>query len=285
MFLWLSNVFQRFDQLSFKLNFVMDSNAFDLRGRLKAVAFHLLISAFIGGIAAALVLGLWYPWPYRQISGGQALFLLILSVDLTLGPLLTFVVFNRSKTKTHLARDLVVIAALQLSGLSYGLYTVFLARPVGLVFEADRLRVVTDIEVVHDELPRALPQLRTLSLTGPVILGTRSVRNSDEKLEAISLALKGSDIGVRPSFWQPYAESREAVLQRARPLSALYKKYPDQASNIDREVSKTGKLAGDLDFLPVMGRESNWIALLDAKNAEVLGFVQCDVFFSASNIR
>ena len=132
---------------------------FNLASRLKAAGIHLGISALIAGMAAALVFGLWYPWPYRSASGGQALFLLIMSVDLVLGPALTFVVFNRSKTKSHLVRDLAVIATLQLAGLAYGLYTVYLARPVAVVFEVDRFRVVSAVEVRHEELPQALPAL------------------------------------------------------------------------------------------------------------------------------
>ena len=76
-------------------------------------------------LAAALVFGLWYPYPYREISGGRELFFIIVAVDVVMGPLLTFAVFNRKKPLKELKRDLGVIVLLQLAALGYGLWTVF----------------------------------------------------------------------------------------------------------------------------------------------------------------
>jgi hypothetical protein len=253
--------------------------AINLIPRIKAAAIHLVASAGIAALCAALVFGLWYPWPYRLVAGGQALFIIVMSVDLILGPLLTLVVFNRNKTRAHLARDLAIIVALQIGGLAYGLYTVYLARPVALVFETDRFRVVTDVDVVHEELPQALPELRTLSLTGPRVLSTRAARTSEEKMRAIELALGGIDTGIRPSFWQPYSASTKEVLQRARPLSAMLKQYPKQAQDIEREAKKSGYTIDTLKFVPLMAREGNWSALIDAQSAALVGFVPLEGFF------
>ncbi len=255
------------------------TGTFDLASRLKASAIHLCISAVIAALAASLVFALWYPWPYRIISGGQALFMLVLSVDLVLGPVLTFVAFNTSKTRQHLVRDLVVIAALQLGGLVYGLYTVFLARPVAVVFEVDRFRVVPAVNVYAEELPQALPELRSLSLRGPRLLGTRDSRDGDERLKTFDLALRGVDTGVRPSYWQPYEKSRAAALQRARPVSVLLKKYPAQAAAIQAEIAKTGLSAEQIKFLPVLSHKADWSALLDARNGNLVGFAPADGFF------
>ena len=69
----------------------------DLRPRAYAAGIHLLISAAIAGLAAILVFVVWYPGPFRNMAGGRDLFLLVTSVDVVLGPLLTFAVFNRAK--------------------------------------------------------------------------------------------------------------------------------------------------------------------------------------------
>jgi glycerol uptake facilitator-like aquaporin len=92
------------------------------RDRLQASAVHLAISAAIAALAAALVFWLWYPYPYREISGGRELFLIVVSVDVILGPFITLAVFNRTKPWTVLRRDLVVVAILQL--LALGLWAV-----------------------------------------------------------------------------------------------------------------------------------------------------------------
>ena len=67
---------------------------FDLRSRCKAAAIHLLISLAVASIAALLVFVLWYPGAFRYLAGGRNLFLLVMSVDVVMGPVLSFTVFN-----------------------------------------------------------------------------------------------------------------------------------------------------------------------------------------------
>ncbi|NTV87211.1 MAG: pilus assembly protein, partial [Burkholderiaceae bacterium] len=119
----------------------------DWKIRARAAAVHLCISLLVAGVAAGLVFGLWYPYPYREISGGRELFLLVVAVDVVLGPLVTFVVFNRTKPRKELVRDLALVGLMQLAGLAYGLWTVHEARPVHLVFEIDRFRAVHAVDV------------------------------------------------------------------------------------------------------------------------------------------
>src|SRR5918993_3549413 len=111
------------------------TSRFEWGARGRAAGIHFGISLAVALVAGLLVFALWYPYPYREISGGRDLFLLVVAVDVVLGPLITFAIFNRAKGWPHLRRDLAVVALLQLAGLGYGLWTVHLARPVHLVFE------------------------------------------------------------------------------------------------------------------------------------------------------
>jgi hypothetical protein len=117
------------------------------KDRFLASGAHFVLSAAVAALAAALVFGVWYPYPYREISGGRELFFIIVAVDVVMGPLLTFAVFNRKKPMKELKRDLGIIVLLQVAALGYGLWTVFISRPVLLVHEYDRFRVVHAIEV------------------------------------------------------------------------------------------------------------------------------------------
>ncbi len=216
-------------------------NTLNFPNRLKAAGVHLGLSALVGILAAVLVFGLWYPAPFREISGGQSLFILIVSVDLVLGPALTLVVFSPGKAKTVLMRDLLVIAALQLGGLAYGLHTVFQARPIAMVYEPGRFRVVTNADIMQSELGQALPELRRLPLTGPKLLGTRESRDGDEQFQAIQMALQGVDIGQRPSYWQPYQASVKHVLAEARPIEDLFKQYPAAIRDIQNHLADIGQ--------------------------------------------
>ncbi len=254
-------------------------NILDARNRYKAAGIHLGWSAVIAIVAALLVFAIWYPWPYRALSGGVQLFLIVVSVDLVMGPLLTLAVFTPKKARNVMWRDLAVIVALQFAALGYGLHIVYVARPVALVFESTRFRVVSYADLAHDELPDAPVELRTLSLNGPVVMGTRAPKDEAERLNSIELAMSGVDIGLRPSFWLPYAASAQAALKQARPVALLYKRYADSGALLDKAVAGTGRGAAQLKFMPVISFRGDWSVLLDAQNGEVVGFVEREGFF------
>jgi hypothetical protein len=249
----------------------------DLGRRARAAGWHLLISAAVAALAATLVFGLWYPGPYRLLSGGRNLFLLVVAVDVVLGPLLTFAVFNLAKGWPHLRRDLAIIGAIQLAGLIYGLHTVYVVRPVANVFEVDRFRVVTASDVHVPELPKALPEYRSLPLTGPWLLSARAPQAGDERNDALFMGLKGIDVSQRPSYWRSYKEGQGAALARSRPIEVLLQRYPDRVAEFRKALDEESVPSQSARFLPVMAR-GDWVAVLNA-NGDVVMFLAADGFF------
>ena len=90
--------------------------------RWRAAGIHLLISIAIAGAVLALMLGLWYGPTLFQAMGGAGLALILIGVDVVLGPALTLVVFRSGKR--GLKFDLTAIALLQVVALLYGCYVV-----------------------------------------------------------------------------------------------------------------------------------------------------------------
>jgi hypothetical protein len=251
----------------------------DFPRRARAAGVHLLISGFVAALAAALVFGVWYPDIYRLVAGGRDLFLLITAVDVALGPLLTFAVFNVKKGWPHLRRDLGLIGLIQLAALIYGLYTVYGARPVAMVFEVDRFRVVTAHQVHATELPKALTQYQQLPLTGPWLLGVRSAATGEERNDALFMAIdSGIDISQRPLFWQPYAQSIPDALARARPLLLLLNKQPELAPGVRAELKALQLDENNLKFLPLVSRGGDWVVVLDPSGQPV-HYIPTDGFF------
>lgn len=250
-----------------------------LKGRLRAAAVHLGASLLLAAAIALLVFELWYPWPYREISGGRELFLLVISVDVVLGPLLTLAVFNLRKPRAELRRDIAVIALLQLAGLGYGLWTVQLARPAHLVFEIDRFRVVHRVDIPPELEARAPEGIPVAPWAGPTPLSTRPFRNANEKMEFTLAALQGVQLGARPDLWEPYAAGKDRILAASRPLATLTARFPQQAAQIDEAVRRTGRQPGALRFLPMLGRKAEgWTVLVDATTAEIVGYLPLDSF-------
>jgi hypothetical protein len=245
------------------------------RFRLLAAASHLAISALIAAAVAVVTLGIWYPGAIGEMAGGRRLFFLILGVDVVMGPLLTLVVFDKRKQRRELVRDLAVIATLQLAALGYGLHTLYVARPVALVHEPGRFRVLTAQDVQVADLPNAREEYRRLSLSGPVILGTRPTR-PEEKLESLELALKGFDIGQRPSRWQSYAESRAQILAESRSLNELIKRYPERNRQLQAVLAEAKLTVDQARYLPAVAR-GDWVVILNAQG-DIAGYAPFDGF-------
>ncbi|WP_404300372.1 TfpX/TfpZ family type IV pilin accessory protein [Alicycliphilus denitrificans] len=246
--------------------------------KIKACAIHLCTSLVVAGLAAWLVFGLWYPYPYRQIFGGRELFLLLVQVDVVLGPLITLIVYNRDKSRNEKMLDFSVIGVLQLGALLYGLWTMAVARPVHTVFEYDRFRVVSALEVPDDLLLKAPPGLRVLPWTGPTLLSLRPMR-ADESVEMTMAAIGGVPLSARPELWQDYEKGRQAILHAARPLTQLIEQMPQYKNQIEESAQTLGKTVADFVCLPLQGRNAVvWTLLLDRKSAEPLGYLPFDSF-------
>ena len=256
------------------------SHNLQLPTRVKAAAVHLSLSAAVAALTALLVFWLWFPYPYREVAGGRELFLLILGVDVVCGPILTLVLFDPHKSRKELIRDLSLVALIQVAALAYGIHTMIQARPVLLAFEADRFRSVSLVEIDPAKLAEAPAELRSLSLTGPRLIGVRIPQPADaDFMENLDASMAGLEVTFRPKFWRPYDEQRATVLKKAKPLAELRQKHPDQAAVINRAIADTGLPEDKLAYLPLQSRRNaDWVALLNRTNADVVGFAPLDGF-------
>ncbi len=247
--------------------------------RLRAASLHLLASALIAALAAAIVFLVWYPPPYSTLAGGTSLFLLIVSVDVVMGPALTAVAASPGKRSNELARDLAVIVVLQLAAFGYGLYTMALARPVALAFEIDRFRVVTSADIEPASLAEAPPALQTLPWTGPRQIAAVKPTDPAEQMKATELGLAGFDLSMQPKYWREYAPLADAAWQAARPMPVLLAKYPQTAGEVAQIAKEAGQPAQALRWLPLMSRSDSWVAVMAAPGARVVGYLPADGFF------
>nr|WP_315494385.1 TfpX/TfpZ family type IV pilin accessory protein [uncultured Rhodoferax sp.] len=248
------------------------------RDRLHASAMHLLISVLVAAVAGLLVFGVWYPYPYRDISGGRELFWLVVTVDVILGPAVTLAVFDRRKSWSELRRDMLAIAVLQIAALGYGMWTVCVARPVHLVFEYDRFRIVHAIDVPPELLPKTPSDIDALPLTGPNLLALRPFKSNKEKMDATMAALQGVSLASRPDLWQPYRQSAPEILKLAKPATELKDRFPNRADEIERVLANAGLKSQGVLYLPLVGRNSFWTVFIDSADAKIVATMPLDPF-------
>jgi hypothetical protein len=251
-----------------------------LKSRFLAAGIHLGVSLAVAVLAAALVFEVWYPYPYREVSGGRELFLLLVAVDVVMGPLLTLAIFDRRKSNKILRRDLTVIGLLQIMALAYGLWTMLLARPVHLVFELNRFQVVHAVEVSPESLPKAPPEFQRLPLAGPTLLSVREFKDPKENFDATWAAVQGSSLSAQPALWQSYKTAQAQVIRASRPVAELKTRFPARVAEIDAALKSplASHPAEAIGYVPMIGRQTFWTVLIDSKNAEVIAFVPIDSF-------
>lgn len=244
-----------------------------------AAGIHLLASLVVASIAAVLVFMVWYPYPYREVAGGSGLFRLIVAVDVVLGPLLTLIVFNRAKPRKELWRDLSVIAVLQLAALGYGLWTMYQVRPVYLVHEVDRFKVVTPLDIDLAELSQAKPEFQRLPLHGIRVIGVRAAHDGAERLNDITSGLAGKDISAMPGRWQELdADNQAQIRARARDVAFLRARTKDSGQALDRVIAAAGLTPEQVIALPLVSQRYDWTVLMDRRDLRIIGYLPIDAF-------
>lgn len=244
----------------------------------RAATIHLLCSVAIASLAGGLVFGIWYPFPYDQLAGGRELFLLVVVVDLVCGPLLTMVLFSPAKSRAELLLDLGVVTLLQLLGLAYGLSTVLAARPLFLVQEIDRFKVIAASQIGSSAVESLPMGLKPSWWLGPVIVSIRAPKDERERQSVLLEAVEGGrDYAERPEFYLPYdATAALKSLKRAKPLPVFLQKQPSQQAAALKLANEKNVELSALWYLPVVARQ-DWVAVLN-KQGQIQGFLKGDGF-------
>jgi len=136
--------------------------------KLKATGVHLSLSFIVFVYLAYQIYFNWYPQPYFFIDGGWQGIRLIGAVDLVLGPLITFLIFDLRKRRREIVFDLMVIAVIQIGALAYGISLAYARRPVAIVV-IDEFVVGATMEQYGGKLQSA-DQLKQYSDEKPPII-------------------------------------------------------------------------------------------------------------------
>jgi hypothetical protein len=233
-----------------------------IMSRWKAAAIHLTISATIGLVVGALLFGVWYPPPYFHAAGADVLVLLLVSVDLTLGPLLTLVVFKSGKR--GLKFDLAVIAIAQAIALVYGMSVVLKSRPVFLLAVIDRFELIAASDIAPADLAEgSAPEFRSLSWTGPRLAAAEKPKDWRDRNKILFGKTGGKDIDVLPKYYVDYASAAPDLLKRAKPLDALPLRGEKDRDALDKALSAAHAERANVVWVPIVARKASLTMLLD----------------------
>ena len=234
--------------------------------RLRFFMGHMAASICIALLVLGLVYGLWYPSPLAKAVGVTHIFLMLLAIDVILGPILGFVVYKESK-KT-LKFDLSVIILIQIAALVFGVYNIAQARPAWVVFNTDRFELIRNNDLVLSE-KAPQDEFAQVSWVGPqwaAVKVTNDVQQKNEDLFAE--ALGGLSIAQRPERYIDIDEEKATLRKRALPLSGLYQYNDKQQVN-----TVLAKYPQANHWLPMKALSIDMVVLINKEKAEVIKIV------------
>ena len=242
-----------------------------MKNRFHAFLTHLLLSGLVALIAVIIVFFVWYPAPLHTAVGVTHIFLILLSVDIAIGPVLTFIVYK--KGKPSLKFDLSVIVALQITALSYGMYTVFEGRPAFVVFSIDRFDVSRAYEIDPDSAKTAQLSGNKSAITGwfgPNWVGAMRSTNHKRRQEIMfSSVAGGPDWHLLPELFVPLEQVKDQILKTAKPLQEL-RLLHNKDNSIDALLDWN---AVNVKWQPLRSNAKNMVVLIDADSAKVIRVV------------
>ncbi len=128
-----------------------------LKDKSKATFYHFFGSLLLILIAAYLIFSIWYPSPFFKLYQVNQVFLLLIFIDVILGPLCTFIVYKKGK-KT-LKMDIAVIVLLQLIAFGFGMWNIAQARPAWLVLNESIVYAVSPNMLIDETGNKKVPSI------------------------------------------------------------------------------------------------------------------------------
>ncbi|WP_180008910.1 TfpX/TfpZ family type IV pilin accessory protein [Acinetobacter sp. YH12238] len=228
---------------------------------------HLFISCLIALFVIGLVFFIWYPSPLATAVGVTHIFLMLLVIDVILGPLLGLLVYKEGK-KT-LKFDLSVIILIQIAALCYGVFSIEQGRPAWLVYNVYHFELVRKNELIDTNIQQAQPQFQKPSWFKPQYVATEFAKDTQQRNdEMFAEIFSGISIAQRPERYVEFTQAKNHIQQRALPLKEL------EQYNPKTEVEKTLAKHPNADaWLPLKANAVDMVVLINQETASIIKIV------------
>ncbi len=244
-----------------------------MRFRLLALLWHLLASA----VALALTLGTlylgWYRWPGWYLANVIGVFGVMTSVDLALGPLLTFAIASPQKSRSTLARDVAVIATIQVIALAYGTVTLWNGRPLYYAFSENCLSLVQAYDIEPEDLNLAR------RLKAPLVPRWYSLPRwiwaplpEDPKTsgDIVTSAIQGgSDVTAMPRYYKNWNEGLANLRMQLKKVDDIKFFNGIEKQKLKARMQESGYSADQANGIAITGRSRPALAIFDPASMKI----------------
>ena len=245
-----------------------------MKFRLRFFGLHLLASfVVLTALLGALYLG-WYRWPGWYLADAAKVVMVMAAVDLVVGPVLTFVIASAAKLRRELARDLAVIAAIQLCALVYGAVSLWNGRPLYYAFSENVLQLVQAYDIDAGEVALARQQRAALlphwySLPRWIWAPLPDDPKEHDKIIAAALT-GGSDVISMPRYYKPWDTGLPMLRTQLKKVDDVGYFIPKDKEILKTKLRAAGYSPDQRDAIPMTGRGRPMLAVFDPATVRLL---------------
>jgi len=242
-------------------------NGVNVAKRLSFFLSHLTISVCMALLVVSVVFFIWYPPPLAKAVGVTSIFLMLLVIDIIIGPVLSFLIYKEGKKTLKL--DLTIIIVIQFLALAYGVYSIAQGRPVWLAYNVDRFEVTRQNDIVIENINEVLQQYRQPSWFKPEFVGVefskdRKIRSKDLLAETLG----GISLTQKPERYVPLDKVKYQIHRHAQNLEIL-NQFNDKAL-VKKILFKYPQATG---YVPLKSTAMDMTVLINKEDGEVVKIV------------
>jgi hypothetical protein len=244
-----------------------------MKFRFKAFGLHLLASSVaLSTILGSLYLG-WYRWPGWVLTDVTRVVMVMVGVDVVLGPSLTFIIARSSKPGRVLARDIAMIVAVQLCALGYGTVSLWNGRPMYYTFSVNVLQLVQAYDIDDEEAalgrqqnPKLAPHWYSLPRWVWAPLPADSAVS--EKIVRSTIT-GGDDVTSMPRYFKPWSEGLNDLRANLKKVDNVAYFAPREKKTLKERMRAAGLATDELNAMPLSGRGHPLLAVIDPATATI----------------
>lgn len=239
-----------------------------MKFRVKMALGHLIVSILFGLVAVYLVFFVWHPDPLQIAVGVTSIFVMMLAIDVILGPLLTLIVATSPEKKT-LKFDLAVIAIVQLVAYFYGVYNIAISRPVYIAYDNGLFELVQADTVIRNNTKSILPDYQKNPIWGIDWVYVPKHTNLQEQEERMRLEMQeGITPAMQAHLYQPFDTAWEQISEKKYPVSKL--NQFNTKTKVDNIMKDYPMVTG---YLGLKAPQIEMTVLIDDKNKKIIKVV------------
>ena len=248
-----------------------------MKFRFKALGLHVSGSACaLSLILGGLYLG-WYSWPGWALTDVTHVVLVMVGVDLVVGPMLTFVIAHPGKPRRELVRDVPIIVAVQLCALVYGTVSLWNGRPLYYAYSETVLQLVQayDIDAQESAAGRRLnadfaPHWYSL----PRWIWAPLPQDASASRKIVTSAIQGGDDVISmPQYFKPWAQGLPVLRTKLKKVDDVGYFFGSDKKRLKQRMQAAGLPTDQANSMPLTGRGHPLLAVFDPASVKIKAII------------